>query len=160
MQNVGNELRNIAMTKVAQAYLCHRAKSQLITLSKTMPLDPLLQDLWLMLQTPKIYVKEGARDLNVRLDGELTIAPGYYHHTRRHGLLTVYESILFSHKIESYLRQELYTEIARNRGRSAAKLIEDWGDKLDLDPSWSEKTIRTYRNHRKGEYPGISVIAA
>jgi hypothetical protein len=153
MQNVGNELRSIAMTKVAQAYLCHRINDNVLKLSDSPPLDPLLQDLWLILLTPKIFIREGARELNIRLDGDIQLNPSYFHHTRRYGYLTVYESFLFSNKVETYLQMELYGEIAQKPQRSAARVIESWSDRLDLDPSWPEKTIRTYRNHLKGQYP-------
>jgi hypothetical protein len=152
MINVGNELRNIAITRVAKAYLCHRLKSALICFSTELPTDPLLMDLSLILISKKIYIKEGARDLNVRLDGDMAIQPGYYHHTRRHGLLTSYEAMLFSNKVEAYLRNEVYSDIAK-RPRSAGRIIDEWGDRLDLDPTWSENMTRTYRNHRLHNYP-------
>ena len=151
MQPVGNELRSIALTRSAKAYLCHRVSHASIILSPE-TLDPLLQDLWLMLLTPKLYIREGARDLNVRLDGDLDIQPGYFHHTRRNGLLTSYESILFSYKAEAYLRNEVYASIPGS-SQSAGRVIEGWGDRLDLDPNWSESMTRTYRNHRQAHYP-------
>lgn len=152
MEIVGNALRNIATTKVAQAYLGYRNKSETLIFDHH-TLDPLLQDLWIILLTPKIMIREGARDLNVRLDGEMQIMPGYHHHTRRYGLLTSYESILLSTKVETYLRQQVYTDIMLNSSLSAAKVIDMWSERLELDPSWSEKTIRTYRNHKIHNYP-------
>lgn len=160
MQNVGNELREIAMTRVAQAYLCHRINNKVLTLSDIPPMDPILQDLWMILLTPKIFIREGARELNVRLDGEMEIRPNYYHHTRRYGLLTVYESFLLSNKIETHLLQEVYGEIARTPKLSAGKIIDRWTDQLALDPSWSEKTLRTFRNRKQCNYPLFQVSAA
>ncbi len=152
MHNVGNELRNIAITKVAKAYLCHRFQKPEIVLSAIAPVDPLLYDLCIILLTPKVFIREGARDLNVRLDGDLAVRPEYYHHTRRNGLLTSYESILFSNKVEAYLRNDVYASI-KGKGKSAGRIIDEWGDRLELDPNWSESMIRTYRNHITNHYP-------
>ena len=157
MLNSENQLRSIAITKVAEAYLRHRIGGNILALGANVPVDSLSQDIWLIIQTQKIYLREGARDLNVKLDGELLIRPTYHHHSRKHGLLSVYESLLLSHKAETALRVEIYKDLARMSKPAPKSVIMGWSDMLDLDPDWSEKMIRTYTNHRKTKhFPIIS----
>ena len=157
MLNSEQQLRSIAITKVAEAFLRHRIGEKVLNLTANVPVDSLLQDIWLIVQTQKIYLREGARDLNVKLEGELIIQPTYYHHSRKHGLLSVYESLLLSHKAEAALRVEIYKDLARMSRPAPKSVIMGWSDMLDLDPSWSEKMIRTYNNHRKTkDFPIIS----
>lgn len=157
MLNSTNQLRTIAVTKTAQAYLRHRIGSDVLKLSAAVPIDQISYDIWLMVQMQKSFIPEGPRGDNVRLDGEFHIQPEYFHHTRRdRGLLNSFESIFISQKAEAMLRSEIYLDLSRMDKSCPKGIITGWSDMLDLNPDWSEKMIRSYYNHRnKGHYPGL-----
>ncbi|GAB2780476.1 hypothetical protein GCM10027275_25020 [Rhabdobacter roseus] len=133
----------------------YRLGGGLMALGLDVPTDPLAQDLWVMVQAPKVLVQYGARDLmTTKLDGDLPIQVDYYHHTRRYGLLSDFESIVFSQKAEAHLRVDIYIELAQLGLPSPTKVVEKWNELLNLgDPDWAERVVRTYRNHKKASYP-------
>jgi hypothetical protein len=157
MLNSTNQLRTIAVTKTAEAYLRHRIGSNVLKLSAAVPIDSLTYDIWLLVQMQKNFVRESPRGDNVRLDGEFQIMPEYFHHTRRdRGILNSFESVFISQKAEAMLRNDIYRDLARMDKSCPKGVITGWSDMLDLDPDWSEKMIRSYYNHRTtGHYPGL-----